>query len=71
MQYAAGAVPLSLSPSIKSTAPRLVAGEAGSLPDAQFVVAAGNAALSGLERQPSRHNAIVTALQDFPGPLPN
>lgn len=47
------------------SASAMLTGEAGSLPDAAFVVVAGDPGLSSLERQPERHNGIVAALQGF------
>lgn len=43
----------------------LLAGVPADLPDAAFVVVAGDAVLSSLERQPERHNDFVTALRAF------
>lgn len=47
------------------TASALLAGEGVNLPEGAFVLVAGDAALSGLERQPERHNGFVAALQAF------
>ena len=47
------------------SASEVLAGGVVEVPDAVFVVVAGDTMLSGLERQPERHNAFVAALRDF------
>lgn len=43
----------------------VLAGADMKMPDAAFVVVAGDMALGSLERQPERHNAYVAALRNF------
>jgi chromosome partitioning protein len=47
------------------TASDVLAGRAGEVPDARFVLIAGDDELSSLERQPDRHNDFVNALKTF------
>ena len=47
------------------SASEVLAGGVTALPDAAFVVIAGDTVLSTLERQPCRHNAFVASLRDF------
>lgn len=43
----------------------LLGGAAGRLPDGELVLVAGDVALSGLERQPDKHNGYVNRLREF------
>jgi chromosome partitioning protein len=47
------------------TTSALLSGQAGAVPVSNFVLVGGDDVLSGLERQPEKHNAFVNQLKEF------